>query len=387
MLQTSVSIAMVAISFVLCGHSELRANDWSRFRGPNGTGVSDAEVPTKFGKDTNIKWELKLPGRGVSSPIVIGDRVFVTCYSGYGVEGSEGAAVEDLERHLVCIDRSTGKIDWTATEKATMPEDEYSGMGVPAHGYASHTPTSDGERVYAFFGKSGVFAYDMDGNRLWHKEVGKESGRMQWGSASSPILHNDVLVVLASDESETMYGFDKKTGEELWRSEAAGFASVWGTPALAEGAKGTEIVVAVPDETWALNPENGKVRWYAQEMVADPIALSLPMTSRIPLVAAEVARRLWRSPWAARAKSKMSPGKQRPPADLPHRSSTVGTFMQSRAASSVATTPRRATKYSRNGCHRSLAASSRQRGKAPKKGVVAEKGVDAASAARVTLLL
>ena len=210
-----------------------------------------------------MKWKLELPGRGVSSPIIVGDKVFVTCYSGYGMGGDEEGKLEDLKRHLVCINRADGKTAWTATEDAVMPEDPYSGMGVPSHGYASHTPTSDGERVYAFYGKSGVFAYDMDGKKLWQKDVGKESGRQRWGSSSSPILSDDLLVVLASDESETMYGLDTKTGEERWKTPAAGFSNVWGTPALADGKKGKEIVVAVPEETWALSTETGKLRWVA----------------------------------------------------------------------------------------------------------------------------
>ncbi len=239
------------------------AEDWPRFRGPNGSGVSTSSIPTEFGKESNMKWNIELPGRGVSSPIVVGDKVFVTCYSGYGMGGDDDGELEDLKRHLVCISRKDGKTLWTATEDAAMPEDPWSGMGVPSHGYASHTPTSDGERVYAFFGKSGVFAYDMDGKKLWNKDVGKESGRQRWGSSSSPILSDDLLVVLASDESETMYGLDAKTGEERWSTPAAGFSNVWGTPAIAKGEKGNEIVVAVPEETWAISAESGKLRWMA----------------------------------------------------------------------------------------------------------------------------
>ena len=144
----------------------LHAKDWPRFRGPNGSGISDSAVPTEFGKDSQMKWSLELPGRGVSSPIVVGNKVLVTCYSGYGMGGDETGKVEDLQRHLVCVDRNSGETLWTVTEPAALPEDPYSGAGVPAHGYASHTPTSDGERVFAFFGKSGVFAYDLDGNIL-----------------------------------------------------------------------------------------------------------------------------------------------------------------------------------------------------------------------------
>lgn len=242
---------------------DVMADDWVRFRGPNGSGISESTVPTEFGKDKNMKWDVELPGRGVSSPIVVGDKVFVTCYSGYGMGQDEEGELEDLKRHLLCVDRATGEIKWTATEKASMPEDPYSGMGVPSHGYASHTPTSDGERVYAFFGKSGVFAYDMEGNKLWSKSVGTDSGRMQWGSSSSPILSDKTLVVLASDESESMFGFDGKTGEEKWKTTVGGLANVWGTPAIAKGQKGKEIVLAVGEETWGLSAENGKLRWAA----------------------------------------------------------------------------------------------------------------------------
>lgn len=245
-------------TFVTCSLAE----DWLRFRGPNGSGISKTAVPTEFGKDSKMKWQAELPGRGVSSPIIVGEKVFVTCYSGYGM-GDRGGELKDLKRHLVCFDREDGTVKWTATEAASMPEDPYSGMGVPSHGYASHTPTSDGERVYAFFGKSGVFAYDLDGNKLWQKDVGKESGDKRWGSSSSPILVDDLLVVLASDESETMFGLDPKSGDERWKTSVGGFANVWGTPAVAEGKKGSEIVVAVPGETWALSPTSGKLRWVA----------------------------------------------------------------------------------------------------------------------------
>src|SRR5690606_7802780 len=137
----------------------LEASDWPRFRGPNGTGVSDQAVPAEWGPEKNIKWSLDLPGRGVSSPIVVGDKVFVTCYSGYGVDGGS-SNVEDLKRHLLCIDRTNGKTMWERTVAAVLPEDEYRPPGTTAHGYASHTPASDGERVYVFFGKTGVLAFD-----------------------------------------------------------------------------------------------------------------------------------------------------------------------------------------------------------------------------------
>ncbi|MEM8680122.1 MAG: PQQ-binding-like beta-propeller repeat protein, partial [Planctomycetota bacterium] len=253
----------MAISLMMALAVQALGDDWVRFRGPNGSGISAEAVPVEFGPGENIAWETDLPGRGVSSPIVVGDKVFVTCYSGYGMTAEDPGELEDLERHLVCIDRGTGDVLWTAVEPAQMPEDPYTGAGVPAHGYASHTPTTDGERIYVFYGKSGVFAYDFEGNRLWHTMVGQESGPRRWGSSSSPILYGDTLIVMASDESETLYGLDTTTGDVQWKSEAEGYAGVWGTPVLAEGRKGTEILVAVPDETWAVNADTGKFSWYA----------------------------------------------------------------------------------------------------------------------------
>ena len=96
----------------------------------------------------------------------------------------------DLKRHLVCFDAVDGNKLWQQDIAAVQPEDPYSGAGVPAHGYASHTPVSDGKQVFAFFGKSGVYAYDMDGNQLWHySDVGKESDPWKWGTSSSPVVY------------------------------------------------------------------------------------------------------------------------------------------------------------------------------------------------------
>lgn len=239
-----------------------QAADWSRFRGPNGAGVTEDKAPTQWSATSNVAWKIDLPGRGVSSPIVVGNKVFVTCYSGYGVQGDQGS-IEDLKRHLLCVDRKNGTVLWTASVPAEMPEDPYQGAGVPSHGYASHTPVCDGERVYVFFGKSGALAYDLEGNKLWQTNLGKESGRMRWGSAASPILYGDLVIVNASDESEALVGLDKRTGEQKWRAEAAGMANTWGTPLLAETNGEAEIVLAVPREIWGFNPANGKLKWYA----------------------------------------------------------------------------------------------------------------------------
>ena len=236
--------------------------DWPRFRGPNGTGIAESAAPTEFGEDKNLKWKLSLPGRGISSPIVAGDRVFVTCYSGYGM-GDGGGQIEDLKRHLICVDRESGAEIWKKTIDATMPEDPYRPPGVSTHGYASHTPVCDGKNVYAFFGKSGVHAFDLDGNEIWNQSVGNEPSFKGFGSAASPIVSDNHVIVNASDESLSLVWLDKKTGEEKFRAKAEGLAECWSTPALVDTDGKTEVVLSVIGEVWGLNEATGKLRWYA----------------------------------------------------------------------------------------------------------------------------
>lgn len=236
--------------------------DWTRFRGPNGSGVGASDAPTEFGADKNLKWKLELPGRGVSSPIVVGDRVFVTCYSGYGM-GGESEEMEDLKRHLVCVDRKSGETLWAKTIDATMPEDPWRPPGVTTHGYASNTPTSDGTHVYAFFGKSGVYAYDLEGNEIWNQSVGAEPSYKGFGSAASPIVTDEHVIVNAADESLSIVWLDKKTGKESFRAKADGLGECWTTPVLVENGDTSEIAIPVIGEIWGLSNKTGKLRWYA----------------------------------------------------------------------------------------------------------------------------
>ncbi|TWU56432.1 outer membrane biogenesis protein BamB [Rubripirellula tenax] len=254
------------------------ADDWPSFRGADGSGVSqDTEsLPTQWSPSANIGWKVELPGSGVSSPIVVGNRVFVTCYSGYGLERESPGDINDLVRHLVCFDIATGAKLWQKDVAATLPEDPYSGIGVTAHGYASHTPVSDGERVFAFFGKGGVHAFDLDGNALWNVNVGSESDPWKWGSSSSPVVHGDLVIVTASAESQSVVGLDKATGRERWRQEASGLDGMWATPTLVPvDDSRTDLVMGVAKELWGLDPSDGKLRWYSEATGAEQSQSSL----------------------------------------------------------------------------------------------------------------
>ncbi len=253
----------VSFSLLVVSALNLDASDWPRFRGPNGSGVSTDTnpLPATWSDEEHMQWKIELPGPGTSSPIVVGDRIYITCWSGYGISQEDPGDQSNLQRHLICIDRNDGSIIWDKSVAASLPEDQYRGM-IPEHGYASHTPISDGERIYVFYGKSGALAYDLEGNELWHTPVGDGLDPQGWGSSSSPVLHGGLVILTASAESNALVGLNAETGEEVWRQEAGGIGSTWGTPVIAEAEGRTDLVIGVPNEIWGLNPETGKLRWY-----------------------------------------------------------------------------------------------------------------------------
>ncbi|MCY2965442.1 MAG: PQQ-binding-like beta-propeller repeat protein [Planctomycetota bacterium] len=253
-----------------------RAGDWTQFRGPDRSGISTAAPPpVRWSESENLLWKADLPGPGSSSPIVSGDRVFVTCYSGYGVGKDAAGQPSALERHLVCVNCADGAIRWQRTIPGELPEDRYQGY-LTEHGYASSTPAADGERVFAFFGKSGVIAYDLDGELLWRVSVGKESGNRRWGSGASLVVSSEALFVNASEESQTIYALDKATGKQLWKSAASALELAYGTPALVTLPEGrTDLVIAVPGEVWGLNAQTGKLRWFAEHSLTGNVCPSV----------------------------------------------------------------------------------------------------------------
>lgn len=248
------------------------AGDWSRFRGPNGSAVSDArDIPTTWSDTTHLAWKTPLPGAGSSSPIIVGDRVFVTCFSGQDASGD----VSRLQRHLLCLALEDGRILWERVVPAVQPEDRYSGQ-LRQHGYATSTPASDGDRVYVFFGKTGVLAFDLNGQELWRTSVGTGSAKMRWGSGASPILYKHLVLVNAAAENKSVVALDKSTGKELWRMEAPNIYGSWSTPILVELPDGkTEMVISAPYEVWGFDPENGDFLWYAEGINDETICGSL----------------------------------------------------------------------------------------------------------------
>ncbi|MDX1926882.1 MAG: PQQ-binding-like beta-propeller repeat protein [Pirellulaceae bacterium] len=256
---------VLLISILVCSHAtgqtagqttgQNAKADWARFRGPSGVGIAAASsIPTDWGRDAGVLWKTALPGAGASSPIVFGDRVYLTAYTGYLVPGEETGSLEKLKRHVIAIRLTDGQLIWDKSFPAKLPEEER----IRDHGFAANSVAVDSERVYAFFGKSGVLALDHEGNQLWQADVGAKTNG--WGTAASPVLYKDRVFINASVESESLIALNAKTGAELWR--ASGIREAWNTPLVVQNqAAADELVIATQGSIQAFNPQTGKSLW------------------------------------------------------------------------------------------------------------------------------
>ena len=207
-----------------------------------------------WGESENIVWKTPLPGAGASSPIVFGDRIYLTCYTGFFVPGESGGSRDNLKRHLLAMNRKDGKLAWNTPVAAKLPEEER----IRDHGFAANTPAADAERVYVFFGKTGVFAFDHKGKEVWQADVGTKTH--EWGTSASPVLYKNLVFINASVESDSLYALDRKTGKEKWR--AKGIRESWNTPVLVTAKSGRkELVVATQGTVLAFDPDSGEQFW------------------------------------------------------------------------------------------------------------------------------
>jgi outer membrane protein assembly factor BamB len=234
-------VALIALA------SAVLAGDWPRFRGPNGAGIAmDKGIPIHFTEKEGVLWKTAIPGAGNSSPIVSGDRIFLQ------TAGNGGG-----ERQLVCIDAASGKILWSKSEAGGSAKKHQK------NSFASSTPATDGERVYANFwdGENvALFAFDFHGKELWKHDLG--SFTSQHGAGASPIVFDDV-VILNNDQDGTanLVALKAKSGEVAWEAARRPYRACYSTPfILASGTK-AELIVASTGGITSYEPHTGKVNW------------------------------------------------------------------------------------------------------------------------------
>ncbi len=270
-----VRLFTAAALVVAFGHGFAAGEDWTRFRGENGSGVvASANVPSTWSETSNLRWSVELPGPGSSSPIVLGDRAYVTCYTGYGVTREDAGDVGKLERHLICFDLKKGKEIWRATVAASEAEDEWKGF-IQEHGFASSTPATDGKRIFMQCGKTGLAAFDLDGKQLWIKPMGAESDPYKWGDGASPIVWNDLVIANAGITGHKIMAFKADSGEVAWEHGDESFTNNWSTPILVKTANREELVCAAPGSIFGLDPATGKQLWTAKSTIDQTVCGSL----------------------------------------------------------------------------------------------------------------
>src|SRR6516165_3517593 len=253
------------------GSNAVGQDQWPQFRGPGGSGISAKSLPVKWDAKTNVVWSAEIPGRGWSSPIIWDNRVFVTAVLNDKTPmPRKGLYTQDLigkippGEHtwkILCIDFATGKPLWDKSVYQGQP-------GGPIHlknTYASETPVTDGEHVYAYFGNLGLYCCDMKGNLVWSQKFEPARTRLGWGTAASPIVHKDrVYLVNDNDDQSFLIAFDKKTGKEVWKVKREE-RSNWATPFVWETKERTEIVTAGSDRVRSYDLD-GKLLWELKGM-------------------------------------------------------------------------------------------------------------------------
>lgn len=233
------------------------ASDWPQFRGPGGAGVSAlTNMPLKWSGDADIAWKTALPGPGSSCPAVFGERIYLTCFTGYGMSKETPGEMTNLTYHLLCIDARDGKIIWDRAVKAVTPVVEYKSQ-VTLHGYTSSTPAVDDKGVVVFFANTGVCAWRHDGTQVWATSVGAKTHN--WHSGTSPVLYRDTVIVNACIESGSLIGLHRETGARAW--SVGDIVMSWSTPLIVDIAGRAEAVVMSKGMIRACDPLTGTLRW------------------------------------------------------------------------------------------------------------------------------
>jgi outer membrane protein assembly factor BamB len=280
-------LAVAAVVLLLASSALTRAQRpadatgwWPHWRGPAQTGVAPGKAPIQWSDSSNIAWKVEIPGRGHSSPVIWGDRIFVTTAiptgrrnepqsaaaggrfgrGRFGGDGGSGAN-EEHRFEVLALDRLTGKLLWQRTAVTATPHEGYHQM---YGSFASYSPTTDGQRVYVSFGSRGLYVFDMNGTPVWQKDYGLKMRMFNgFGEGVEPVLDEGHLIVLYDHEEEGLLAMlDAATGRELWRTPRTDGTN-WASPVVVTHAGRKQIVVDSARKVRGYDYETGKEIWEA----------------------------------------------------------------------------------------------------------------------------
>jgi len=281
----TVACVFLGLSSVAFGQEfeSQRQQNWHQWRGPDATGLAPlADPPVEWDTTKNVKWKVAIPGLGNSTPIVWGDRIFLTT----AVKTETVANVPDdqfadksggrfgivHDKHVfqfvvLCLDRATGNIRWQQVAHEGMPHEGYH----PDNSYATPSPTTDGRRVYVSFGSRGIYCYDLDGNLQWQSDLGDMETRLSFGEGSSPVLHGDSLVLAWDHDGQSFIAFlDALSGETRWQSNRDEPTN-WSTPRVVSHGGRTQVIANGTNRVRSYDLNSGDLLWECGGQVSNAI--------------------------------------------------------------------------------------------------------------------
>ncbi|MGE3344609.1 MAG: PQQ-binding-like beta-propeller repeat protein, partial [Vicinamibacterales bacterium] len=248
---------------------------WAQWRGPHATGVSrTATPPTEWSETKNVRWKVPIPGRSSSSPIVWNDRIFLL--TAVPVDPASGAnlplrgSVPPQTPHkfiVMAIDRATGKTLWEQVAREETPHERHQENGT----WASTSAVTDGQVVIASFESRGIYAYDLNGKKLWEKDLGDKQMRSQFGEGSTPALHGRYVVLVWDHQGQSfIVALDKTNGQELWR-QPRNEIDTWATPLITTVNGKAQVIAGAMNQTYAYDLETGAIVWTGPGLTMNPI--------------------------------------------------------------------------------------------------------------------
>lgn len=265
--------ALIAMPGVAQSFDDAKHDNWHQWRGPEMTGVATkGNPPTEWDESKNIKWKVEIPGDGSSTPIIWGDKLFVTTAietdrtksaqgepsREYGQRGGGPGAPENYYKFdVICYDKNTGEVIWQKTAVEAVPHEAHHSTNT----YAAGSPYTDGEHLWVTFGSRGFFCFDLDGNPVWERDLGDMTTRNSFGEGSSLTVHGDSVIIQWDEEGQSyLYSLDAKTGETRWRTPRDE-RSNWSTPLVTEYEDVTQVIVNGHTAAISYNFENGEEIW------------------------------------------------------------------------------------------------------------------------------
>jgi len=290
-------IALTAL-FALLWQANAQSDQghWPQWRGPYLNGMARGDAPTDLSGPKSMRWKTPIPGRGHSTPVVWGDRIFLTTAIPAGTPpppqqaaqtgrgGAGGGAGAGIEHKLVVysVDRKTGKVVWERTAKVVTPLEGYH----RTYGsFASNSPVTDGSRIYASFGSYGVYCYDFSGKLIWERDLGvRMHVKNQFGEGTAPVLHGDRLILHFDHDAESfVVALDKRTGKELWRT-MRDETSAWSTPLVVEYKGKRQTVISASRKVRSYDFESGRLIWECAGLGANVIVTEVDPVRAIEAV-------------------------------------------------------------------------------------------------------